>query len=143
MRRLLNPSVLGGAILVLATIAALWSINHGFQQIEVIEPPGPGASQIPDVTVRDPEGQVVFRGPIDLGPTLQRIALGERLSFAEDGSPFSNSEGHLPAKPEGYYTQYVNPTPQLTGPGPQRIVLGRDGEIYYSPDASRPFVPVR
>ena len=143
MRRLLNPSIAGGVILVLATVAALWSINHGFQQLDVIEPPGPAASQVPDVTVRDPEGRIVFHGTVDLDPTLERIVRGERLPFQDDGSPFGNQEGRLPAQPDGYYTQYVNPTAQLAGPGPQRVVLGRDGEIYYSPDHGRTFMRLR
>nr|EKW6799036.1 hypothetical protein [Pseudomonas aeruginosa] len=31
----------------------------------------------------------------------------------------------LPVKPAGYYTEYVHPTPGVTGPGAQRIVVGK------------------
>ena len=41
-------------------------------------------------------------GPsIDLGPTLQRIAAGER------GAIFQNREGLLPRQDAGYYTKHV------------------------------------
>jgi guanyl-specific ribonuclease Sa len=47
---------------------------------------------------------------------------------------FQNREKRLPQKPAGYYREWVHPTPGLRGPGPQRIVTGKEGEIYYSPD---------
>ena len=59
---------------------------------------------------------------LDLEPTLQRIARGERLDFQDDDSPFLNQDGKLPAKPDGYYRQFVLPTAQLAGPGPQWVV---------------------
>ena len=90
-------------------------------------------------TIRNENGKVVFRGDIDVGPTLARINRGEQLEFTHDGIVFQNREGRLPSKPPGYYHEYVHPTPGLAGPGPQRIVRGRSGEIYYTPDHYRSF----
>ena len=39
-----------------------------------------------------------------------------------------------PVKPYEYYTEYVHPTPGIKGPGPQRIVTGKSGEMYYTVD---------
>jgi guanyl-specific ribonuclease Sa len=90
-------------------------------------------------TIRNEDGRVVFRGDIDMGPTLDRINRGERLEFTHDGIVFQNRERQLPSKPAGYYHEYVHPTPGIAGPGPQRIVRGRNGETYYTPDHYRTF----
>jgi guanyl-specific ribonuclease Sa len=78
-------------------------------------------------------------GDVDIGSTLGRIRRGERLHFSHDGSTFENRERRLPQRPAGYYKEYVHPTPGVDGPGPQRIVAGKQGEIYYTPDHYRTF----
>jgi len=79
-------------------------------------------------------GREVYRGPIDLGPTLRRIAAGEHFPHRDDGTVFQNREHLLPPQPAGHYREYVHPTPGLRGPGPQRVILGADGEVFYTPD---------
>jgi guanyl-specific ribonuclease Sa len=96
-------------------------------------------TKISCVIVRDQDGQEVFRGTVDVGPTLKRIGRGEKLRFSHDGAVFENRERKLPKKPGGYYHEYVHPTPRLDGPGPQRIVTGEAGEIYYTHDHYRSF----
>jgi guanyl-specific ribonuclease Sa len=86
-------------------------------------------------------GLAAGSGPSDLGRTLERIAVGIH-QYREDGSVFGNREGLLPAKPYGYYLEYVHPTPRVRGPGAQRVVIGKNGEVYYSPDHYRTFVRV-
>jgi guanyl-specific ribonuclease Sa len=90
-------------------------------------------------TIRDQDGRIIFHGDIDVGPTLDRIRRDERLSFSHDGIVFQNRERRLPQKPTGYYREFVHPTPGERGPGPQRIVVGRGGESYYTPDHYRTF----
>jgi len=94
---------------------------------------------IPDQTIRDLKGGVAFRGDVDVSPTIERIQAGTRLDFPNDGTTFQNRERRLPRKPAGYYKEYVHPTPGLRGPGPQRIVAGKEGEFYYTPDHYRTF----
>lgn len=96
-------------------------------------------TRIANQTIRNEARKVVFRGEVDVGPTLDRIARGERLHFPHDGTTFHNRERQLPRQPAGYYKEYVHPTPGLGGPGPQRIVTGERGEIYYTPDHYRTF----
>ena len=101
---------------------------------------GPSAhSTIAGITVRNDRGQVVFRGNVDVSPTLQRISQGEKLRFRNDGSVFENRERKLPPRRRGYYREYVHPTPSLSGPGPQRLVLGESDEVYYTHDHYRTF----
>jgi RHS repeat-associated protein len=77
-----------------------------------------------------------------LSDTLSRINSGVRFPHRNDGSVFQNREGLLPTKPSGYYTEYVLPTSGVTGPGGQRVVVGNGGEIYYTPNHYRTFIPV-
>lgn len=87
-----------------------------------------------DVTVRDADGRVAWRGDVDLAPVLERIANGERDPHRNDGGTFGNREGLLPARARGYYREYVVRTPGIAHAGPQRLVLGREGEVYYTAD---------
>jgi ribonuclease T1 len=89
--------------------------------------------------IKDLDGRIVYEGPIDLTETLERIAAEERLRFRNDGSVFGNRERRLPSKQAGYYREWVHPTPELDGPGPQRVVTGEKGEIYYTHDHYRTF----
>jgi len=97
------------------------------------------STRVENQTIRDQSGRVVFQGTIDLQPTLDRIARGDSNSHRNDGTTFQNRERRLPAKPSGYYKEYVHPTPKLGGPGPQRIIVGKDGDVWYTPDHYQTF----
>jgi filamentous hemagglutinin len=53
---------------------------------------------------------------------------------------FQNREGLLPSLTDGNYIEYVHPTPNISGPGSQRIIIAPDGTNYYSPDHYRTFI---
>jgi filamentous hemagglutinin len=53
-----------------------------------------------------------------------------------------NREGLLPKQGPGYYQEFVHPTPGVSGVGPQRIVRGQGGELYYTPDHYKTFIPL-
>jgi filamentous hemagglutinin len=96
-----------------------------------------------NVKIYDLDGDLVYKGDVDLKPTLDRIAKGIRDSHRNDGSTFGNFERRLPNKPRGYYTEYVVRTPGLSGVGPQRVIMGRNDEVYYTPDHYVTFVRVK
>jgi filamentous hemagglutinin len=147
--------------LMLAVMAGLWIYNVYFQpqppaaaplpekspapvERPVAEPSSETASAanpllIQRLVLRDERGQVLYRGEVDLAPTLARIADNRRLRFSSDGSTFQNREKRLPRKPSGYYREWVVPTPGEDGPGPQRLVTGKDGEVWYTSDHYRSF----
>ncbi len=92
-----------------------------------------------NMRIRSEDGRVIYSGDVDLQPTLDRIERGKRLRFPNDGVVFENRERRLPAKSSGYYHEYVLPTRGDDGPGPQRIVKGSEGEVYYTPDHYKSF----
>ena len=100
--------------------------------------------RIENVTVLNLEGEVAFRGTVDLTATMRRIDAGTQLErFRNDGSTFQNRERLLPNKERGYYKEYVHQTPKLGGPGPQRVVTGQQGEAYYTFDHYKTFRKIR
>ena len=96
-----------------------------------------------NVKIYDLDGNLAYKGDVDLKPTLDRIAKGVSDSHRNDGSTFGNFERKLPNKPRGYYTEYVLRTPSLSGVGPQRIIMGRNDEVYYTPDHYVTFIRVK
>ena len=93
--------------------------------------------------IHDEQGRLVYEGDVDLGPVFARIAAGERDSHRNDGTTFGNREGRLPRQPRGYYTEWVVRTEGVRNVGPQRLITGRGGEAYYTPDHYETFVTVR
>lgn len=92
---------------------------------------------VPDAVVRVQEDDRIItrRGEVDLTETVSRIRAGRRMDrWEHDGDPFGNHEKRLPQRPRGYYREWVHPTPDASGPGPQRVVSGEDGDLWYTPD---------
>ncbi len=82
-------------------------------------------------------------GRTDLAPTLERIEKGIKHRHRNDGSVFGNRERRLPRQPRGYYHEYVHPTRGQRGPGAQRIIIGKKGEVYYTADHYKSFRRVK
>ncbi len=90
-----------------------------------------------------PTGRVIT-GNVDLKPTIDRINSGQKSKHRNDGENFRNSQGRLPAKPKEYYTEYVvPPPPTFRYPGAQRVVVGKNGETYYTPNHYESFIRVQ
>lgn len=77
--------------------------------------------------------------PVQVRETLALVDGGGRLPYARDGTTFNNFEGLLPARPPGYYREYTVPTPGERDRGARRLVVGADGDIYYTDDHYRSF----
>ena len=80
----------------------------------------------------------------DLGvdKTVKRIERGKKHPHPNDGTIFRNDKNILPPKPNGYYHEFVHPTEGVNHAGPQRIIKGQGGEIYYSPDHYKTFIKI-
>ena len=107
------------------------------------ESSGDPSARVENQTIRNLDGRVVYKGTIDLKPTLDRIARGDANRHRNDGTSFQNRENRLPRKPAGYYKEYVHPTPGENGPGPQRVIIGKEGEVWYSADHYKTFKKIR
>jgi filamentous hemagglutinin len=89
-------------------------------------------------------GRVIYKGKIDLNPTLERIREGKKLDHRNDGAIFRNREGKLPRQRDpNYYREFVLKMKGIPFPGPQRVILGKKGEVYYTGDHYNSFKKVR
>jgi len=100
-------------------------------------------------------GQLVYSGPIDVTPTLERIRHGCWIPAEKhDGSFFNfrsfGEMSNIPRKGNYYYREFVvwpsiditndtyDPNVQAFGvvpfPGPMRLLIGRGGEVYFTGD---------
>ena len=73
--------------------------------------------------------------PDEARATIRTIQRGGPFTHHQDGGVFGNREGHLPARPSGYYREYTVETPQLAHRGARRIVTGgHPPEVWYYTD---------
>jgi|GEM_PF-1377084 len=90
-----------------------------------------------DVTVKS-RGKVIGQVTVDLRTTLNEINSGK----LQPRDVFQNRENLLPTKPSGYYQEFYKPTPGFSKTGPERIIRGSGGELYYTPDHYQTFIPL-
>ena len=83
------------------------------------------------------------RLPAEARETIARIRAGGPFPYARDGAVFANREGRLPKHARGYYREYTVQTPGARDRGPRRIVVGTEGDMYYSDDHYRSFHRIR
>ncbi len=104
---------------------------------------GPKGSMLKFRTLPQVPGTVSPAIQNELTPTLNRIQNGIKFPHRNDGSIFRNTEGILPQQPSGYYHEYVHPTPGVRGPGARRIVVGKSGDTWFTPDHYKSFIRIK
>ncbi|WP_139146559.1 ribonuclease domain-containing protein [Arthrobacter sp. SW1] len=72
--------------------------------------------------------------PAEARQTLALIAKGGPYPYSRDGVTFGNRERLLPRKPSGFYKEYTVRTPGESDRGARRIIAGKDGGKFYTPD---------
>lgn len=75
--------------------------------------------------------------------TLGLIKRGGPFAYERDGVVFGNLEKLLPLRERGYYREYTVRTPGISSRGARRIVVGREGESYYTDDHYARFRRIR
>ena len=76
---------------------------------------------------------------LGLSETVDRVKRNEmNPSYKHDGERFENRESILPTS-KYEYKAYIHPTPGISGPGHQRIVVGGNN-WYYTPDHYHTFI---
>jgi guanyl-specific ribonuclease Sa len=75
--------------------------------------------------------------------TLDRIAKGQTDPHPNDGAIFENRKSPLPPHELGYYMEYVYRQEGAATPGLERVVVGKGGEVYYTPDHYETFLRIR
>jgi ribonuclease T1 len=78
--------------------------------------------------------------PPEAREVLRRIDAGGPFQHRQDGVTFQNRERLLPKQSGGYYREYTVDTPGAQDRGARRLILGRQGELYYTADHYRSFL---
>jgi filamentous hemagglutinin len=113
--------------------------NFGRPQIDAVKGE---VKVLTDVEIID-FGKVIYKGRLDLNPTLKRIRDGKATRHRNDGAIFQNREGKLPRKDRDYYREFVVEKKGLPFPGPQRVIIGKKGEVYFTGDHYKTYTRVR
>lgn len=77
--------------------------------------------------------------PAEATSVLALIDAGGPFRYVQDGTVFNNFEGRLPQRATGYYHEYTVPTPGMANRGTRRLIVGRDGDVYYTGDHYQTF----
>jgi ribonuclease T1 len=72
--------------------------------------------------------------PPEAAETLRLIDARGPFPYRQDGAVFENREGILPEADRGYYHEYTVETPGSADRGARRIVVGKQGEAYWTDD---------
>jgi ribonuclease T1 len=122
-----NQLLVGLAILVFAVLAVAGYCTR----LSTVDRPANQAAATPASglsTVR------LDQLPPEAAQTLALIDHGGPFPYDRDGITFANQERLLPQRPNGYYREYTVPTPGSRDRGARRLVVGRDGDVYYTDD---------
>ena len=71
------------------------------------------------------------------------IEAGPPYPYSADGEVFGNREGLLPARARGYYREFTVETPGSDDRGARRIVVGGEGDYYWTADHYASFERIR
>jgi ribonuclease T1 len=128
-----KPShVVAAAVAVVVTVVAAITLGIHLARTDTATAPGSRAgastpvSGLPTVEVHQLPQEAVT--------TLELIDKGGPFPYRQDGSIFRNQENLLPRQATGYYREYTVKTPGSADRGARRLVVGRDGDIYYTAD---------
>ncbi|NJL09288.1 MAG: guanyl-specific ribonuclease Sa [Calothrix sp. SM1_7_51] len=80
--------------------------------------------------------------PQEVQTIITLIAQGGPFPYTKDGTVFKNLEGLLPWQPSGYYREYTVETPGRINRGSRRLIIGQNGERYFTPDHYNSFQEV-
>ena len=130
-----SSALLAGAVLaVVLGLALATAIASSPRTVVGTDPPVPtetAASQ----TAPDGLPIVALAGlPAEAIETIALITAGGPFPYEQDGATFENRERLLPDRPRGYYREFTVETPGSPDRGPRRIVVGQDGDMYWTAD---------
>ena len=131
MRAKPSHVVAAAVALVVAAVAAI-TLGIHFARTDTASAPAPRAgastpvSGLPTVKAQDLPKEAIT--------VLELIDKGGPFAYKQDGQTFRNAENLLPKQATGYYREYTVRTPGSADRGTRRLVVGRDGDIYYTAD---------
>jgi ribonuclease T1 len=136
VRRVPGLSLLGlVALLLVAVLFAGCALVGGSVATPPSTPEGVPATAVAELPAGWSGGTILIEAlPPEAIHALLLIEAGGPFPYFQDDGTFQNREGRLPDHPSGYYREYTVETPGSPDRGARRIVVGADGERYYTDD---------
>jgi ribonuclease T1 len=129
-----NQLLVGLAVLVVALVAVLGYCARMSTRDSASTTPGAPATVSASTPVSGLPTVKLAELPKEAAQTLALIDKGGPFPYDRDGITFANQEKLLPKHAGGYYKEYTVPTPGSRDRGARRLVVGKDGDIYYTAD---------
>lgn len=130
----------GGGALAVVIGLLLIALLDGGEDAPVAEKQTIGTAD--SATPSTGSGEVSQQEAAGIAATLELIDSGEPLPHEQDGSTFQNREGLLPERPPGSYREYTVETPGSEDRGARRLVIGENGETFYTRDHYQSFISI-
>jgi ribonuclease T1 len=127
-----------GGLAVAAVLVALLLLQGGGGDNDT----DPGTTSSTGTETGGGTGSIESQQESAIAEVLRAIDAGEQLPYEQDGGVFQNREGRLPQRPQDYYREYTVPTPGSDDRGARRLVIGAEGETYYTADHYDSFVQI-
>jgi ribonuclease T1 len=89
------------------------------------------------------DGPIGLEEAEEIEETLDDVEDGPPYDYEEDGGVFRNDEMLLPGHPRGYYREFTVETSGSDDRGERRLVIGADGELFYTEDHYESFVIIQ
>lgn len=133
------PRVRRPLIALIALMLAL-AVGYGVRAVRSAEP---APRHFGTTATRAPVAAPLSSLPKQAAQTVALIERGGPFPYPRnDGAVFHNIERTLPREDDGFYREYTVVTPGSADRGARRIIVGKDGKFYYTPDHYRSFVRV-
>lgn len=139
-----GPSGALAMVLVLAVVVGIWFLAGGDPGSRTgAGSPGDLSTTMTEAPpTQDPVSGLPYVAPAELPEEALDLFVALDDVDAPEGVPYGNDAGLLPVQDDGYYTAYAVTTGADGGPGPQRLVVGRGGETYWTTDGATSFARV-
>jgi hypothetical protein len=138
-----GPSGALAMFLVLGLAVGIWALAGGDPGSRTGGGPGDMATTMTEAPpTEDPVSGLPYVAPADLPTAALDLFVALDDVDAPQGVPFDDTARVLPAQVGTYYTEYALPPATAGAPGPQRLVVGRGGETYWTEDGGATFARV-
>ena len=101
------------------------------------------SKELPEIVISNSSTIRLNELPPEALDTIEIINKGGSFPYTRDGIEFINREGLLPQKPPGYYREFTVKTPGASNRALRRIIIGENGEMYYTNDHYQKFFQIQ
>lgn len=133
-----RPPTLGQALLLAGVLVVTILGAIGIGLLAAGGGPGTAGAPSPVAATTTPRsnlpGVAAAELPQQARETLALIDRGGPYPYSQDNTVFSNVERVLPDRPRGYYREYTVVSPGASSRGTRRLVVGAQGDVYYTAD---------